>query len=77
MTRSFWTTAAKFTIAGLATATLASGALAQKRYDPGANDKEIVIGNIMPYSGPASAYGVIDNHRNPGGDASRLAPAAL
>jgi branched-chain amino acid transport system substrate-binding protein len=36
-----------------------SGALAQKKYDTGANDTEIKIGNIMPYSGPASAYGVI------------------
>ncbi|MDP1866757.1 MAG: ABC transporter substrate-binding protein [Bradyrhizobium sp.] len=36
-----------------------SGALAQKKYDPGASDTEIKIGNIMPYSGPASAYGVI------------------
>src|ERR1700723_2268595 len=37
----------------------ASGALAQKKYDTGASDTEIRIGNIMPYSGPASAYGVI------------------
>ena len=36
-----------------------SGALAQKKYDTGATDTEIRIGNIMPYSGPASAYGVI------------------
>src|SRR5690242_1268440 len=36
-----------------------SGALAQKKYDAGANDTEIKIGNIMPYSGPASSYGVI------------------
>jgi ABC-type branched-subunit amino acid transport system substrate-binding protein len=36
-----------------------SGALAQKQYDSGATDTEIKIGNIMPYSGPASAYGVI------------------
>jgi branched-chain amino acid transport system substrate-binding protein len=36
-----------------------SGAFAQKKYDPGASDTEIKIGNIMPYSGPASAYGVI------------------
>jgi branched-chain amino acid transport system substrate-binding protein len=36
-----------------------SGALAQKKYDIGATDTEIKIGNIMPYSGPASAYGVI------------------
>jgi branched-chain amino acid transport system substrate-binding protein len=35
------------------------GALAQKKYDIGATDTEIKIGNIMPYSGPASAYGVI------------------
>jgi branched-chain amino acid transport system substrate-binding protein len=35
------------------------GALAQKKYDTGATDTEIKIGNIMPYSGPASAYGVI------------------
>src|SRR6266542_568722 len=33
--------------------------LAQKKYYPGASDTEIKIGNIMPYSGPASAYGVI------------------
>jgi len=36
-----------------------SGALAQKKYDTGATDTEIKIGNIMPYSGPASSYGVI------------------
>jgi len=36
-----------------------SAALAQKKYDTGASDAEIKIGNIMPYSGPASAYGVI------------------
>ncbi len=32
---------------------------AQKTYDPGASDTEIKIGNIMPYSGPASSYGLI------------------
>jgi branched-chain amino acid transport system substrate-binding protein len=43
--------------AGLA---LASGlALAAGQYGPGASDTEIKIGNTMPYSGPASAYGVI------------------
>lgn len=49
-------------IAALATAILAitsGSALAQKKYDAGASDSEIKIGNIMPYSGPASAYGVI------------------
>jgi branched-chain amino acid transport system substrate-binding protein len=34
-------------------------AAAQKQYDSGASDSEIKIGNTMPYSGPASAYGVI------------------
>ena len=34
-------------------------AFAQKKYDPGATDSEIKIGNIIPYSGPASAYGLI------------------
>ena len=33
--------------------------VAQKKYDTGATDTEIKIGNIMPYSGPASAYGII------------------
>ena len=36
-----------------------TAAQAQKKYDPGASDTEIRIGNIMPYSGPASSYGVI------------------
>jgi ABC-type branched-subunit amino acid transport system substrate-binding protein len=36
-----------------------SAVSAQKKYDPGASDTEIRIGNIMPYSGPASSYGVI------------------
>jgi branched-chain amino acid transport system substrate-binding protein len=40
-------------------AAASTGALAQKKYDVGATDTEIKIGNIMPYSGPASAYGVI------------------
>jgi len=43
---------------GLAALTAATAA-AQKKYDPGATDAEIKIGNTMPYSGPASAYGVI------------------
>jgi branched-chain amino acid transport system substrate-binding protein len=52
----------RIAIASAAFAVLAastSGALAQKKYDTGATDTEIKIGNIMPYSGPASAYGVI------------------
>jgi ABC-type branched-subunit amino acid transport system substrate-binding protein len=37
----------------------ALSAAAQKKYDPGASDTEIKIGQTMPYSGPASAYGTI------------------
>ena len=47
-------------LAMLVAGVLASApALAQKKYDLGASDTEIKIGNIMPYSGPASSYGVI------------------
>jgi branched-chain amino acid transport system substrate-binding protein len=47
-------------IAALLAAALASpAALAQKKYDTGASDTEIKIGNTNPYSGPASAYGTI------------------
>jgi branched-chain amino acid transport system substrate-binding protein len=42
-----------------ALAALAGPAAAQKKYDAGASDKEIVIGNTAPYSGNASVYGVI------------------
>ena len=56
-------TANQFAIGSVAALALlaasSSGALAQKKYDTGATDTEIKIGNIMPYSGPASAYGVI------------------
>src|SRR5947209_19054758 len=46
-------------LAVLASALLAAPAFAQKKYDPGATDTEIKIGNLNPYSGPASAYGLI------------------
>src|SRR3979490_1679450 len=51
-------------IAAISTAVIAfaatsGSARAQKKYDPGPADTEIKIGNTMPYSGPASAYGVI------------------
>ncbi|MEH2553829.1 ABC-type branched-subunit amino acid transport system substrate-binding protein [Bradyrhizobium algeriense] len=36
-----------------------ASAQVQKKYDAGVTDTEIKIGNIMPYSGPASAYGLI------------------
>ena len=48
-------------IAVLAAASMmvAGPALAQKKYGPGASDTEIKIGNTVPYSGPASAYGIL------------------
>jgi len=46
-------------VTALVAAMTATAAHAQKKYDPGASDTEIKIGNIMPYSGPASSYGVI------------------
>jgi branched-chain amino acid transport system substrate-binding protein len=42
-----------------ALALAASPALAQKKYDPGASDTEIKIGQTMPFSGPASAFATI------------------
>jgi branched-chain amino acid transport system substrate-binding protein len=54
----------RFQVAALSAAfalctAISNPALAQKSYDSGASDTEIKIGNIMPYSGPASAYAVI------------------
>jgi branched-chain amino acid transport system substrate-binding protein len=49
-------------LGGVSTAAVlsASGvAFGQKKYDDGASDAEIKIGHCCPYSGPASAYGVI------------------
>jgi branched-chain amino acid transport system substrate-binding protein len=50
---------AAFSAAVAAIAFTPGNALAQKKYDTGATDTEIKIGNIIPYSGPASAYGLI------------------
>jgi branched-chain amino acid transport system substrate-binding protein len=50
------------TAIGLAVAALALGSglvWAAGQYGPGASDTEIKIGQTMPYSGPASAYGTI------------------
>src|SRR5205809_727061 len=58
------TSQAKLRIAAVSAALVAfvatgGTALAQKKYDTGASETEIKIGNIMPYSGPASACGII------------------
>jgi len=46
-------------IAFVAFVLISSPAAAQKKYDPGATDTEIKIGNIMPYTGSFSEYGAI------------------
>ncbi|WP_414636809.1 ABC transporter substrate-binding protein [Aquabacterium sp.] len=49
----------KLAVASLAGSLMLAPALAQKKYDAGATDKDIKIGHLNPYSGPASAYGAI------------------
>ena len=49
-----------FPIAVILTLALAPGSTsAQHTYDPGASDSEIKIGNVAPYSGPVSLYGMV------------------
>jgi branched-chain amino acid transport system substrate-binding protein len=50
---------AAFSTAVILFAAIESSALTQKKYDQGVTDAEIKIGNINPYSGPASAWGVV------------------
>src|SRR2546430_2955665 len=50
---------AVFSTSVIAYTAVSGTAIDQKKYATGATDTEIKIGNIMPYSGPASAYGVI------------------
>jgi branched-chain amino acid transport system substrate-binding protein len=49
----------KFVMLSALLVVFVGSASAQKQYGPGASDTEIKIGNIMPYSGPASAYSII------------------
>jgi len=46
-------------VSSAAVLSASGGAFAQKKYSDGASDSEIKIGHTNPYSGPASAYGVI------------------
>src|SRR5438477_4403058 len=50
---------AQWMLLSAAVAICATPATAQKKYDLGASDAEIKVGNIMPYSGPLSAYATI------------------
>src|SRR5438067_3223501 len=59
MTRRSLTALRTIGLAGLMLAAASVTALAQKKYDIGVTDTEIKIGNTIPYSGPASAYGII------------------
>src|SRR6201995_5748184 len=52
-------TATKIMLAGLLSLAVAGTAHAQKKYDPGATETGIKMGNIMPYLGPASSYATI------------------
>src|SRR6201746_2488500 len=47
------------TASAVAIALSASSAFAQKKYDTGATDTEIKVGQTVPFSGPASAYATI------------------
>jgi ABC-type branched-subunit amino acid transport system substrate-binding protein len=55
---SFRTLLRTLGLSGLITAAAMASVLGQKQYSPGITDTEIKIGNIMPYSGPLSAYGI-------------------
>ena len=46
-------------LAGIFSVSGATALMAQKAYGPGVTDTEIKIGNTNPYSGPASAYGLV------------------
>jgi len=46
-------------VSAISLAISASAAVAQKKYDTGASDTEIKIGQTVPFSGPASAYATI------------------
>ncbi len=58
-TSIFMTSIRAVALSALMVAAGAGAASAQKKYDTGASDTEIKIGNVMPYSGPASSYATI------------------
>ena len=49
----------RLAVVAMALGALATASVAQKKYDPGASDKEIKVGHLNPYSGNLSAYGAI------------------
>src|SRR5258708_39387157 len=50
-----------FCVTAIATifASATSASAAEKKYDPGASDTEIKLGQTVPHSGPGSLYGVL------------------
>src|SRR3954466_11233543 len=46
-------------VSAIALALSVSSAQAQKKYDAGATDTEIKVGQTVPFSGPASAYATV------------------
>ena len=58
LNRSVWRTLF-LSVNSLGIVAVASAAVAQKNYPPGVTDTEIKIGQTMPYSGPASAWGTV------------------
>ena len=57
--RTRWLRRAALPLAATAMLATAAPAMAQKKYDSGASDTEIKIGQTVPFSGPASAYATI------------------
>ncbi|ACE99431.1 ABC transporter substrate-binding protein [Rhodopseudomonas palustris] len=55
------TSSVRTSVAAIAAMMLTAGAAiaADKKYDPGASDTEIKIGQTVPHSGPGSLYGVL------------------
>jgi branched-chain amino acid transport system substrate-binding protein len=49
----------RMTASAIAVALSVSSAYAQKKYDAGATDTEIKVGQTVPFSGPASAYATV------------------
>ncbi|KWV48584.1 branched-chain amino acid ABC transporter substrate-binding protein [Bradyrhizobium macuxiense] len=56
---TFRSLAARVAALSAAVVIVATPVSAQKKYDTGATDTEIKIGNIMPYSGPVSSGGIV------------------
>src|ERR1700735_3681221 len=50
----------RFRFALLCCIAMTSSVSAQNRYDTGASDTEIKLGQTMPYSGPLSAFATLD-----------------